>query len=132
MMRLWLQSANTILGGMGTYLSKLGPDNLGEAWAGPVDRRIAAGLTPSSFRLRLPRVARLLADALGPGLSSGGRSPVHLITSPAAGGGQLQRADSAPKGTRRVAGGPADLHPCSRYRSSRAVLRRESGGRADI
>jgi hypothetical protein len=29
--------------------------------------------------LRLPRVARLLADALGPGLASGGRRPVHLI-----------------------------------------------------
>ncbi len=54
----------TFLGGMTTYLLKLGPDNLGDAYAKPIDRRIAASLPVLAVRWRLADIARLLADRL--------------------------------------------------------------------
>lgn len=57
-------AAGGFLDGEGTYLLKLGPDNLGKGYAGEVDRRIAASLPCLSARLRLKATARLLADSL--------------------------------------------------------------------
>lgn len=54
--------------GMGTYLLKLGPGNLGPGYAKAVDRRIASSLPCLSARLRLRDSARLLAGALVPAL----------------------------------------------------------------
>ncbi len=65
--------------GMVTYLNKLGPDNLGEGYATPMDRQWAAGLTPLTFRWRMRDVARLLADELVPALSMRGTDPLHLV-----------------------------------------------------
>jgi hypothetical protein len=72
-------SDGTFLSGMTTYLLKLGPDNLGSAYAGPVDRKIAATLAATTFRLRLQDIARLLADALAPMLADGARKPIQLL-----------------------------------------------------
>jgi len=72
-------SANTITTGMVTYLFKLGPENLGEAWATPIDRKAAAGLTPLSFRIRLRDVASLLASGLAGVLAQKPGCPVHLL-----------------------------------------------------
>jgi hypothetical protein len=70
----------TFLGGMETYLLKLGPENLGSAYAKPMDRRIAASLPVLGVRLRLQDMARLLADALGPLLAaSAPGAPVRLL-----------------------------------------------------
>ena len=55
-----------ILSGLTTYLLKLGPDNLGDAYAKPIDRRIAASVPTMAVRLRLQDMATLLADALAP------------------------------------------------------------------
>ncbi len=62
--RGWVEAADSFMSGMITYLNRLGPDNLGDGYAGPIDRRMAAGLMATSFRFRLRDVARLIADAL--------------------------------------------------------------------
>jgi integrase len=62
--RGWMQSVGSFMSGMITYLNRLGPENLGDGYAGPIDRRMAAGLMPVSFRFRLRDVARLIVDAL--------------------------------------------------------------------
>lgn len=51
-------------GGLGTYMLKLGPDNLGDGWAKKIDRAIASSLPCLSARMRLEATARLEADAL--------------------------------------------------------------------
>lgn len=66
------------VGGMTTYLQKLGPENLGAGWAGPLDRQLAAGIGPVCMRLRLRETARLLAGGLTPVLAAR-RGPLHLI-----------------------------------------------------
>jgi hypothetical protein len=77
--RGWVESVGGYMTGMMTYLYRLGPDNLGEGYATPVDRRMAAGIMPLSFRFRLRDLARLIADALAPGLAERPGSPVHLL-----------------------------------------------------
>ena len=69
----------TFLGGMDTYLLKLGPDNLGAAYAKPIDRRIAASLPVLAIRWRLHDMARLLADALAPALEAHASRPLRLV-----------------------------------------------------
>jgi hypothetical protein len=65
--------------GMVTYLNKLGPNNLGEGWATPVDRQWAASLTPLTFQWRMRDVARLLADGVVPALAARPGLPLHLL-----------------------------------------------------
>ena len=65
--------------GMVTYLNKLGPDNLGEGYATPMDRQWAAGLTPLTFRWRMRDVARLLADGLAPALAARPDAPLLMV-----------------------------------------------------
>ncbi len=67
------------MSGMITYLNRLGPENLGDGYAGPIDRRMAAGLMALSFRFRLRDVARLIAGALAPGVAVREDRPVHLF-----------------------------------------------------
>ncbi|MBE0695323.1 MAG: hypothetical protein IH586_00195 [Anaerolineaceae bacterium] len=61
-----VNSANTYTTGIMTYLNKLDSDNLGDGYAGPMDRQWAANLTPVTFRWRMRDVARLLASSLEP------------------------------------------------------------------
>lgn len=79
LVRGMVESAGTFTTGMMTYLNKLSPDNLGEGYAGPIDRQWAASLTPVTFRWRMCDVARLLADGLAPVLAARQRQPVHLL-----------------------------------------------------
>ncbi|HWR53067.1 MAG TPA: hypothetical protein VN428_18290 [Bryobacteraceae bacterium] len=79
LVRGWVQSVGTFMSGMTTYLYRLGPNNLGQGYAGPIDRRSATGIMPLSFRFRLRDVARLIADALAPALAAHPGSPVHLV-----------------------------------------------------
>jgi hypothetical protein len=65
--------------GMVTYLNKLGPDNLGDGYATPLDRQWAAGLTPLTFRWRMRDVARLLADGSASALAARRDSPFQLV-----------------------------------------------------
>jgi hypothetical protein len=54
---------SSFLSGMSTYLFKLGPENLGDAYAKPIDRKIAAAFPSFAMRLRLVDMAHLLAEA---------------------------------------------------------------------
>jgi hypothetical protein len=71
---------NSYLSGMNTYLFKLGPENLSDPRAKPVDRKIAAALPGFCMRLRLCDMARLLADAARPALAVGpAERPLHFL-----------------------------------------------------
>ena len=62
--------ADSFLGGVETYLFKLGPENLGSMFAHSFDRKVAASIPAVSMRLRLQDMARLMADALLPALET--------------------------------------------------------------
>lgn len=67
------------LGGLHTYLFKVGPELLGAGYTAPIDRKIAAALPSVSMRLRLLDMARFLAEGLAPRLA-GRAAPLHLVT----------------------------------------------------
>ncbi|HET9870237.1 MAG TPA: hypothetical protein VFR02_07070, partial [bacterium] len=67
------------LSGMDTYLFKLGPDNLGRAYAGARDRKMAGGALARSLALRTAAMARMLAQGLAPQLRARPGRPLDLI-----------------------------------------------------
>jgi hypothetical protein len=79
LLRSMLESADTYTSGLMTYLNKLGPENLGEGYAGPIDRQWAASLTPVTFRWRMQDVARTLAKGLTPALQAQPDRALHLL-----------------------------------------------------
>jgi hypothetical protein len=74
-----MMSRGGFMGGMGTYLLKLGPENLGGAYASNLDRRLAAGMAGVNARLRLQRTAGMLAAGLVPGLEAEAGAPLALV-----------------------------------------------------
>ncbi|MCC6904946.1 MAG: hypothetical protein IT326_03825 [Anaerolineae bacterium] len=74
-----VDSAGTYTSGMTCYLHKLGPDNLGDGYAGPVDRQWAGSLTPVTFRWRMRDVVHLLADRLTSPLRTHPEASLHLL-----------------------------------------------------
>lgn len=79
LLRGMLESADTYTTGVMTYLHKLGPDNLGDGYATPIDRQWAAGLTPLTFRWRMRDVATLLAEGLAARLAADPSTPLDLV-----------------------------------------------------
>lgn len=79
LVRGMLDSADTYTTGIVTYLHKLGPDNLGDGYASPIDRQWAAGLTPLTFRWRMRDIARLLDTRLAAQLERRPGSALNLI-----------------------------------------------------
>lgn len=79
LVRGMLDSADTYTTGIMTYLHKLGPNNLGDGYASPIDRQWAAGLTPLTFRWRMRDVARLLDARLARQLEQRPGSALDLI-----------------------------------------------------
>jgi hypothetical protein len=73
------KSEGAFLPGLSTYLLKLGPDNLGDAYATPIDRRIAASVPALSVRLRLQDMATLLAETLVPRLAADPGRSLRLV-----------------------------------------------------
>lgn len=71
------RARGTYLSGMGTYLLKLPPELLG-AYARRFDRTVVRTLPCVSVRLRLQRVAHLLAEAVAARLRPGSARPLHL------------------------------------------------------
>ncbi len=67
------------LSGMATYLAKLGPENLGEAYATRIDRAVSRSLPCLSMRIRLRNVVELTVEGLGPLLQARPRRPLHLV-----------------------------------------------------
>lgn len=72
-------ASGTFLSGMNTYLFKLGPDNLGRAYASDLDRAIAASLSGVAVRLRLQDMAWLLAEGLTETLRARPEAALHLL-----------------------------------------------------
>jgi len=67
-----------VVGGMTTYLFKIGPQNLPVGFGSRLDRLILAGLGPAACRLRLRETATRIVDAVAPVL--GQRSdPLILV-----------------------------------------------------
>ncbi len=71
-------AAGTFLGGMDTYIMKLGPDNMGRAYASDLDRQISASLPGLAIRLRLQNIAHLLAEGIAPALGAN-EQPLHFL-----------------------------------------------------
>lgn len=67
------------LGGLHTYLMKLGPDNLPQGFDSPIDRKVAATPHATAMRLRLQQCAMLLADGLQGALEQSPTAPLHLL-----------------------------------------------------
>ena len=67
------------MSGMYTYLLKLGPEMLGNAYAKPIDRKIAASLPVLGVRLRLQDVAYLMADTVAPILLADRHRPLRFV-----------------------------------------------------
>lgn len=79
---LWrgtFESMGTYMSGMATYLTRLGPQNLGDGYASDVDRAFAATIMPLTFRFRLRDVARQLAWALAPALSASDDRSIEML-----------------------------------------------------
>lgn len=72
-------AAGTYLSGMNTYLLKLGPENFGSAYAGKLDKTIAASVPALCIRLRLQAMARMLADGISPVLAARPGQPWHIL-----------------------------------------------------
>ena len=79
LMRATMEASGRGLSGMGTYLLKLGPANLGEGYAGRLDRKIASSIVPVCIRLRLQAIAQLTTEFLSPLLKAKPNCPLHLV-----------------------------------------------------
>jgi hypothetical protein len=69
----------SFLGGLTTYVMKLGAEHLPPPYDSPMDKRVAASAHLKLLRLRTQQVARLVADALSPELANAGSAPLVLI-----------------------------------------------------
>lgn len=78
-MRDVLAASGSYLPGMATYLQKLGPDNVGAGWGGPLDRKLLRTIGPVCMRLRLRDLAALLAADLVERLGDDPARPLHLL-----------------------------------------------------
>lgn len=67
------------LGGLHTYLMKLGADNLSAGFNGPTDRKVAATPHALSMRLRLQQCAMLLAEGLQDALAQSPSKSLHML-----------------------------------------------------
>jgi len=79
LMRGLMQASGSFLSGLNTYLLKLGPANLGAAWASEADRRIAGSYPALDLRFRLQATAQLLAEGLAGPLAARPADPLHLL-----------------------------------------------------
>jgi hypothetical protein len=69
----------SFLGGVSTYIMKVGAPNLVPPFDTPLDRRLAAMPAILSMRIRLQQLARLVAQGLQPELLARSAAPLHLI-----------------------------------------------------
>jgi hypothetical protein len=79
LLRALLKPEAGYLGGLATYVMKLGADNLVPPFDTALDRRLAAAPFAISMRLRLQQVAALAAEGLQPVLAARPGATLHLI-----------------------------------------------------
>jgi len=80
LLRALLRPNAGFLGGLSTYVLKLGADNLVPPFGDRVDKQVADSPPVRSMRVRLQQLARLLADGLTPELAGRPGLPLHLIS----------------------------------------------------
>lgn len=68
-----------VLGGLPTYVMKLGEANLVPPFDRPIDRRLAAAPLVASIRIRLQQLAGMMAGALARDLAAAPDAPLHLV-----------------------------------------------------
>jgi hypothetical protein len=73
------QARGSFMSGLQTYLLKLGPEMLGNAYTKPIDRQIAAALPSFCVRLRLQDMAELMSETLLPLMSHDPHSPLRFL-----------------------------------------------------
>jgi hypothetical protein len=74
-----LHSQTGHLGGLHTYLMKLGADNLPTGFDSPIDRKVAATPHAIAMRLRLQQCAMLMAECVQDALEQSPSAPLHLL-----------------------------------------------------
>jgi hypothetical protein len=72
-------AAGGFLGGMDTYLLKLGPANLDPGLFSGMDRKVAGSFPALAARIRLQEAARRMARGLGPALAARPAGPLHFV-----------------------------------------------------
>jgi hypothetical protein len=72
-------ASNRFLSGMSTYLMKLGPANIGDGYAGRIDKIIAASFPAIIIRQRMQNCAKLIASSVAGALSANSEVPLHLV-----------------------------------------------------
>jgi hypothetical protein len=79
MLRALLEPEAAFLGGLSTYVLKLGAENLVPPFNDRVDRQVAASPAIVAIRVRLQQTARLLADGIEQDLAARPGVALHLI-----------------------------------------------------
>lgn len=79
LLRALSQPSDSFLGGLTTYIMKLGPENLPDGFTSPLDLRIAGSPQARFVRLRLQHCSTFLADGLEPLLAASSGVPLHFI-----------------------------------------------------
>lgn len=72
-------AARGVLGGITSYLLRLGAANLGRGYAAPIDQKLVSGFNAVTMRLRLQETARSIASGLSPILGKDTKRPVQMV-----------------------------------------------------
>jgi hypothetical protein len=80
LLRALIEPAGSFLGGLTTYIMKLGPENLPDGFNTSLDQRIVGSPHATFVRLRLQHCAMMLADGLEPLLTAQPGAPLHFIS----------------------------------------------------
>jgi hypothetical protein len=113
LLRALIEPSGSFLGGLTTYLMKLGADHLPDGFNTPLDQRIAGSPQARFVRLRMQHCATMLADGLEPLLAGTTNAPLHLIN---IGGGPAIDSLNAllilAKRNRNLLSRPIRIHVC--------------------
>jgi len=80
LLRALIEPRGSFLGGLTTYIMKLGPANLPDGFNTPLDQRIVGSPHARFVRLRLQHCAMMLVDGLAPLLTTQPAAPLHFIS----------------------------------------------------
>lgn len=79
LVRALLRPEAAFLGGLSTYVMKLGVNNLRPPFSSKIDQQLVASPAATSMRVRLQQTARLMAEGLEQDLVERPGAPLHLI-----------------------------------------------------
>lgn len=113
LLRALIEPKGSFLGGLTTYIMKLGATNLPEGFNTPIDQRIASSPHARFVRVRLQQCAMMIADDIESQLISSKSAPLHFIN---IGGGPAMDSINAllllKKRSRHLLNRPIHIHVC--------------------